>query len=99
MTAYLNLFPRDLSPLKMPKFKCSTAAHCACQAKKRKRSQREDPVRRQDEQECNTAAGQQLCVDNRETREQEQHRDTEAHRRICQENPDNEQQHNTEAHR
>ena len=37
----------------MPKFKCSTAAHSAHQAKKRKRSQREDPVRRQEGQECN----------------------------------------------
>ena len=79
-------FTRDLSHLKMPKFKRSTAAHCACQAKKRKRSQREDPVWRQEEQERNTAARQQLCVDNLETREQEQHRDTEAYRQIRLEN-------------
>ena len=39
----------------MPKFKCATAAQCVWQAKKRKRSQREDPVRLQEEQECNTA--------------------------------------------
>ena len=63
----------------MPKFKCSTAAHCARQAKKRKRSQREDPVRRHEEQDRNAAVRQRLRVDNPETREQEQHRDTEAH--------------------
>ena len=79
MVAYLNLFSRDLSHLKMPKFKRSTVAHCARQAKKRKRSQREDPVRRQEEQERNAVTRQRFRVDNPETREQEQHRNTEAH--------------------
>ena len=70
----------------MPKFKRSTAAHCARQAKKRKRSQREDPVRRQEEQERNAVARQHR--DNPETREQEQQRNTQAHRRIRQVNPE-----------
>ena len=41
---------------KMPKFKRATAAHCALQAKKRKRKQREDPTKHRREQEHNIAA-------------------------------------------
>ena len=62
MIAYLNLFLRDLSLLKMPKFKYSTAAHCVHQAKKRKRSQREYTVRCHEEQECAAATRKQLYV-------------------------------------
>ena len=40
----------------MPKQKRLSSAHLARQAKKRKRSQREDPVKRQREQEQNAAA-------------------------------------------
>ena len=39
----------------MPKRKHASSAHLACQAKKRKRNQREDPVKRQQEQEQNAA--------------------------------------------
>ena len=60
----------------MPKLKCATAAHRANQAKKRKRNQRQDPVRHQEEQECNTAARRLLRVTNPERREQEQQQDT-----------------------
>ena len=73
MVAYLNQFPHNYRFLKMPKFKHTTATYCACQPKKRKKSQREDPVRHQEEMSCNAAARQQLCVDNPERREQEQH--------------------------
>ena len=74
-----ELILRDLSLLKMPKFKRATAAHCARQAKKTKRSQREDPVRHHEEQGCNAAARRQLCVDNPERREQDRQCDTEVH--------------------
>ena len=41
MVAYLiSIIPRDYHFLKIPKFKCATAAHCANQAKKRHRNQR-----------------------------------------------------------
>ena len=86
----------------MPKFKRATAAHSALQAKKRKRNQREDPVKRQQEQERSAAARRRLRVDNPEIREQEQQLNTAAHRRIRQENPERrheEQQLNTAAHR
>ena len=71
----------------MPRFKCATAAHCANQAKKRKRNQREDPIRWQEEQECNTAIRRLLHEDNPERREQEQQHDAEAHRQLRQQNP------------
>ena len=53
--------------VKIPKFKHSIAAHCVRQATKRKGSQREDPVRHQEEQERNAVARQQVW-DNPETR-------------------------------
>ena len=68
----------------MSKFKHTTAAYSANQAKKRKRNQRQDPVRRQEEQECNAAARRQIHVDNPERREHEQQRDTETHQQILQ---------------
>ena len=78
--------------LKMPRFKRATAAHRANQAKKRKRNQREDPVRRQEEQECNTATRQLLHEDNPERREQEQQRNAEARRQLQQQNPERRQE-------
>ena len=48
----------------MLKQKRVSSAHLARQAKKRKRSQREDPVKRQREQEGNTAARRQLRINN-----------------------------------
>ena len=71
----------------MPKFKRQTSSHCLLQAKKRKRAQREDPVKRQREQERNSAARRRLRADNPETRQEEQLRDAAAHRRIRQGNP------------
>ena len=82
----------------MPRFKCATVAHCANQAKKRKRNQREDPIRWQEEQECNTAIRRLLREDNPERREQEQQHDAEAHRQLRQQNPQRrqeEQEHDT----
>ena len=70
----------------MPKQKRVFSAHCARQAKKRKRNQREDPLKRQKEQEHNTAARRQLRLDCLERRQEERLRDTAAH-----------QQHNTDA--
>ena len=57
--------------LEMPELKRVTAAHSALQAKKRKRNEREDPVKGQKEQERNAAARRRLRVDNPERREQE----------------------------
>ena len=65
--------------LEIPKFKHATAAY---HAKKRKRNQRENPVWRQEEEECSTVTRQLLCVDNPERREQEQQCDAEAHTQI-----------------
>ena len=60
----------------MPKFKRATTAHCARQAKKRKRSQRVDPVRRRVEQLRDTAAHRRIREENPEHRLEEQERDT-----------------------
>ena len=82
----------------MPKLIQRSSAHCSLQAKKRKRAQREDPVKHQREQESNTATRQQLHVDNPERRQEEQQRNTADHRRIRQENSEcrqEEQQHDT----
>ena len=59
----------------MPKQKRVCSAHLARQAKKRKRSQREDPVKRQLEQERNAAAHRVAC-ENPVQRMDEQQRDT-----------------------
>ena len=48
----------------MPKQKRVSLAHLARQAKKRKRTQREDPIKRQREQEGNAAAQRQLRINN-----------------------------------
>ena len=59
----------------MPKQKRISSAHLACQAKKRKRSQREDPVKRQREQERNSAA-HRVTRENPVRRMEEQQRNT-----------------------
>ena len=45
MVTYLNLFTCDYHFMKMPKLKRASAAHSASQAKKKKRNEREDPVK------------------------------------------------------
>ena len=82
----------------MPKQKRrASSAHLARQAKKRKRSQREDPVKRLREQERNAAARRQLRLDNSETRLDERLRDAASHRqiRLNPEKRQDEQQRNT----
>ena len=74
--------------LTMPKQKRASSAHLARQAKKRKRSQREDPVKRQREQERNAAARRQLRVNSPERRQEERQRDAASHRQVRQQNPD-----------
>ena len=84
---------------KMPKQrKRVSSAHLARQAKKRKRSQREDPVYRQREQERNAAARRQLRVNDPERRQEEREHDAASRRQARQQNPDtrlDEQQRNT----
>ena len=86
----------------MPKQKRVSSAHLARQAKKRKRSQREDPVKRQQEQERNAAARRQLRINNPERRQEERQHDAATHRQNRQQNLDrrlDEQQRDTIAHR
>ena len=68
----------------MPKQKRVSSAHLARQAKKRKRSQREDPVKRQREQERNAAARRQLRINNPVRRQD----DAASHRQNRQQNLD-----------
>ena len=82
----------------MPKQKRASSAHLARQAKKRKRSQREDPVKRQREQERNAAARRQLRINDPERRREERQHDAASHRQTRQQNLDrrlDEQQRNT----
>ena len=86
----------------MPKQKRVSLAHLARQAKKRKRSQREDPVKRQREQERNgedpvkrqreqernAAARRQLRINNPERRQEERQHDAATHRQNRQQNLD-----------
>ena len=72
----------------MPKQKRVSSAHLARQAKKRKRNQREDPVKRQREQERNAAARRQLRINNPERRQEERQYDAASHRQNRQHNLD-----------
>ena len=72
----------------MRKQKRASSAHLARQAKKRKRTQREDPVKRQREQERNAAARRQLHINNPERRQEERQRDAASHRQTRQQNLD-----------
>ena len=82
----------------MPKQKRVSSAHLARQAKKRKRSQREDPIKRHREQERNTAARRQLHINNPERKLEKRLHDAASHRQNRQQNLDRrvgEQQRNT----
>ena len=63
----------------LPKQKRVSSAHLAHQSKKWKRRQREDPVKRQQEQERNAVTQRQLCVNNPERRQEERQHDAASH--------------------
>ena len=82
----------------MPKQKRASAAYCARQAKKRKQSQREDPVQRQIEKEQHLRShpsSEWSSEDRRRIRNAEAHRST----RFDPEKRQQEQQRNTAARR
>lgn len=90
----------------MPKLKCVSSSHSASQAKKRKKNQREDPVKRQQERQCDSLRHQlnlnrQDRSDSEERGERRRERNTEAHRTACldTERIQQEQGRNTAAHR
>ena len=67
----------------MPKLKRRSSAQCLLQAKKRKRTQREDPTKRLREQERNTAARGRIRQENPELRREEQERNTIGNGKLC----------------
>ena len=68
----------------MPKLKCASLSQSVFKAKKRKRSQREDPVMRQQERQCWSIRHQPQSTNEsgqcrRESEERRRQRDAQAH--------------------
>ena len=78
----LNILLYDLSFVKNIKFKSATALHNPYQAKKRKRNQREDPVRCQEEEKQTVAAMQKFSLHNPEILQKQGNRDKKKKQKL-----------------